>query len=241
MWIPQSSSSSSIAVLRSSSLSPPSQPEPQLVRIFTVEATAAHLPVHRVHGGGNSMEILPAVVAAAPDTAAREGLAENALPPAEGRHHAAIPSVLILGERRTDLRQAHHPYELAAVHRTPLPLARTSFGMRFAPRVCPARRRFSRSRINRGRKTRFRCDLGKRFLGGRGTVVGPQSAGSPPRGRASLYQLGLRQRRTGPSRRRVPSPCDRPQWCGHARGAPPGCCPPDRRGPAGTQRRGVSI
>ena len=40
------------------------QPEPQLVRIFTVEATAAQLPVYRVHGGGDRVEILPVIVAA---------------------------------------------------------------------------------------------------------------------------------------------------------------------------------
>jgi hypothetical protein len=59
-------------------------------------------------------------VSAVPDIAARGDLAEGALEPSEGRHHAAVSSTLILGERRIDLRQAHHPDELAAVHRAPL-------------------------------------------------------------------------------------------------------------------------
>jgi hypothetical protein len=63
-----------------------------------VEATAAQLPVDRVHDGDNGVEILPVVIAAIPDTAAREDLAEDALAPAESSHHAVISSALILGE-----------------------------------------------------------------------------------------------------------------------------------------------
>ena len=79
------------------------------------------------------MEILTVVIAAVPDIAARGDLAEGALEPSEGWHHAAISSTLILGERRIDPRQAHHPDELAAAHR-PLPLLH---GIIFF-RLCPA-------------------------------------------------------------------------------------------------------
>jgi hypothetical protein len=114
------------------------QPARQLVRLLAVQATAAQLPVRLVHGGSDRVEILPVVVAAVPDTSAREDLAENALAPGEGRHHAAIPPALILGERGIDLRQAHHPHEPAAVRRTPMRLGWAWFSLRPAAHGMPA-------------------------------------------------------------------------------------------------------
>ncbi len=97
------------------------QPRRQPGRFLTIQAPATALPVNRVHDGGDRTEILSVVIAAAPDITARGDLAQDPLPPAQIRHHAAITPALILGERRIDLRQAHHPDDLAAVHLTSLP------------------------------------------------------------------------------------------------------------------------
>lgn len=110
MQIPQSSASSGTAVPRSSAPG----------RFLTVQAPATALPVNRVHDGGDRTEILSVVIAAAWDITARGDLAQDPLPPAQIRHRAAITPALIRGERRIDLRQAHHPDDLAAVHLTSL-------------------------------------------------------------------------------------------------------------------------
>lgn len=72
------------------------------------------------------MEILPVVMAAVLDTSPREDLTEKALAPGNGRHHAAVPPTLILGEGRVNLREAHHPDNFTAVHRDAVSLPSTS-------------------------------------------------------------------------------------------------------------------